>query len=122
MRKTEFSKKILFWVTIIFCGILISSLLFAWNSKDTSIFVYSIPTTGGVFGSAVVFYLNKSKMENVCKGKIEFLKFKMKEIEKHPNLKNEIEEELSIIDETLNDKINSEITNSISEDITLQNY
>ena len=84
--------------------------------------MYSIPTTGGIFGSATAFYLNKAKLENVCKGKIQFFKFKMKWIEKHPEHQMEIENELSNIDSALTNKVNSEIESAISEEITIQNY
>lgn len=121
-KHKEYSKRILFWTMLIFCGNLFCSLLFSWYGKDTSIFMYSIPTTGGIFGSAIVFYLNKAKIENVCKGKITFFKFKMKYLEKHPEHSEEIESELSSIDEALTTKIDSEIANAVSEEITTQTY
>ena len=122
MNNKEFSKKILYWTAFIFCGNLICALVFSWCGKDTSIFVYSIPTTGGIFGAAIIFYLNKAKTENVCKGKIQFFKFKMKYLEEHPEHQEEIENELASIDEALTNKIDSEIADSVSEDITIQNY
>lgn len=123
IKKTaEYSKKILFWTMLIFCINLFCSLLFSWYGKDTSIFVYSIPTTGGIFGSAIVFYLNKAKLENVCKGKIQFFKFKMKWIEQHPEQSEVIDEELASIDSALTDKVNSEIEDAVSEEITIQDY
>jgi len=121
-KQKEFSKKILFWISSIFILNLVCSLLFSWYGKDTSVFIYSIPTTGGILGSAVVFYLNKAKAENLCKGKIQFFKFKMRYLEKHPDKAEEIESELSIIDSALTNKIDSEIEEAISEEITIQNY
>ena len=118
----EFSKKVLFWTMCIFLLNLISALVFSWCGKDTSIFMYSTPTTGGIFGSAIAFYLNKAKIENVCKGKIEFFKFKMEYLEKHPNKAEVIECELANIDSALTSKIDSEIDSSISEEITIQTY
>lgn len=122
MNKKEFSKKILFWTMLIFCGNLICSLLFSWYGKDTSVFMYSIPTTGGIFGSAIVFYLNKAKMENLSKGKVDFFKFKMKALEKYPDKKEKIENEFSSIDQQFNNKIDSEFADAINEDITTQTY
>ena len=121
-KNKEYSKRILFWAMLIFCINLFCSLLFSWYGKDTSIFMYSIPTTGGIFGSAIVFYLNKAKLENVCKGKIQFFKFKMKWLEKHPEHQIQIENELSNIDSALTSKIDSEMEDAISEEITIQNY
>lgn len=116
----EFSKKVLYWTMLIFVGNVIVACVFAWNGKDTSIFMYSIPTSGGIFGASIAFYLNKAKIENVCKGKIQFFKFKMKYLEKHPQRAEEIESELSSIDSALNSKIDSTIDESISEEITIQ--
>lgn len=121
-KNKEYSKRILFWAMLIFSINLFCSLLFSWYGKDTSIFMYSIPTTGGILGSAIVFYLNKAKLENVCKGKIAFLKYKMKLLEKHPKCKEEIENELSTIDSAMTNKIDSEMESAVSEDITIQNY
>lgn len=118
----EYSKRILFWGMLIFSINLFCSLLFSWYGKDTTVFMYSIPTTGGILGSAIVFYLNKAKLENVCKGKIQFFKFKMKWIEQHPEHKEEIENELSSIDSAFSNKFNSEIEQAVSEEITIQNY
>lgn len=118
----EFSKRILFWTMLIFCGNLFCSLLFSWCGKDTTVFMYSIPTTGGIFGSAIVFYLNKAKIENVCKGKIKFFKFKMNALKKYPEQAEEIESELSSIDDALTQKIDSETAFAISEEITTQTY
>lgn len=121
-KHKEYSKRILFWAMLIFSINLFCSLLFSWYGKDTTVFMYSIPTTGGILGSAIVFYLNKAKLENVCKGKIQFFKFKMKWIEQHPEHKEEIENELSSIDSAFSNKVNSEIEQAVSEEITIQNY
>lgn len=121
-KHKEYSKRILFWGMLIFSINLFCSLLFSWCGKDITVFMYSIPTTGGILGSAIVFYLNKAKLENVCKGKIQFFKFKMKWIEAHPEHKEEIENELSSIDSAFSNKVNSEIEQAVSEEITIQNY
>lgn len=121
-KHKEYSKRILFWGMLIFSINLFCSLLFSWYGKDTTVFMYSIPTTGGILGSAIVFYLNKAKLENVCKGKIQFFKFKMKWIEQHPEHKEEIENKLSSIDSAFSNKVNSEIEQAVSEEITIQNY
>jgi len=107
---------------LIFISQLIAALIFAWESKDTSIFVYTIPSTAGIFGAAIVFYLNKAKIENVFKGKIEFLKLKLDMIEKHPEKEMYINKEISEIDESLSTKINQTMNEAIQEDIHIQNY
>lgn len=118
--KLEYSKKIVLWTGIIFLSQVILANIFSWFMKDISIFAYSIPTTGGIFGAAVGFYLNKAKIENVCKGKIKFFAFKMKYIAEHPEHKEVIEDELSTIDNALDSKVNSTIEESIAEDINIQ--
>ena len=121
-HKKEYSKKIVFWTGVMFLSQIIAALFFAWNSKDTSIFAYLISATGSSFGASVIFYLNKAKMENVCKGKIEFFKFKMKWLEKYPEHSEELEQELSSIDTALTNKIDSELASSISEEITNRTF
>ena len=87
---------------------------------DTSIFMYTIPTSGGIFGAAIGFYLNKAKIENVCKGKIQFFEYKMSYLDKHPEHKDEIEQDLSVIDNALTSKLDSAIEQAVSEDIDIQ--
>lgn len=119
-KKMEYSKKIVLFTGAMFSFSVIAAIYFSYNQLDTSIFAYIIPATGSIFASAIIFYLNKAKMENVCKGKITFFEFKMRWLEKHPQHQEEFEKELSVIDESLNNKIDSEIGSSISEEITQQ--
>lgn len=123
MSKKEFSKKILHQTMLIFISQLGAALVFAWNGKDTSIFMYTIPSTAGIFGAAIIFYLNKAKIENVFKGKIDFLKLKMEMLHDSPIEQHEhIESELSKIDECLDSKIDSTMNEAVQEEITIQNY
>lgn len=121
--KKEYSKKIVFWTGVLFVSQIIAALFFSWNSKDTSIFMYTIPSTAGIFGAAIIFYLNKAKIENVFKGKIDFLKLKMEMLHDSPIEQHEhIESELSKIDECLDSKIDSTMNEAVQEKITIQNY
>ncbi|MBQ8624288.1 MAG: hypothetical protein IJ424_07990 [Oscillospiraceae bacterium] len=120
--KQEFSKRLTRWVAVIFVANLALGYIFSFLGKDTSLFAYSIPITGGVFGATVVFYLNKAKTENVCKGKIKFLRFKLKILDKHPDKQEVIEDELASIEDALNEKIDSEIAEAVSESVETQNY
>lgn len=122
MRKKEFSKKILHQTMLIFISQLIAALVFSWNGKDTSVFMYTIPSTAGIFGAAIVFYLNKAKIENVFKGKVDFLKFKLEMMETHPEHQEDIESILSKIDESLDSKIDSTMNEAVHEDINIQTY
>lgn len=123
MSKKEFSKEILHQTMLIFISQLIAALIFSWSGKDTSIFMYTIPSTAGIFGASIIFYLNKAKIENVFKGKIDFLKLKMDMLQNSPEGQHEqIESELSKIDECLDGKIDSVMNEAVQEDITVQNY
>lgn len=123
MNKKEFSKKILHQTMLIFISQLVASLVFAWNGKDTTIFMYTIPSTAGIFGAAIIFYLNKAKIENVFKGKIDFLKLKMEMLQNSPPEQHDnIESELSKIDECLDSKIDSTMNEAVQEEINIQNY
>ena len=46
----------------------------------------------------------------------------MKWIEQHPEQAEVIDEELASIDSALTDKVNSEIQDAVSEEITIQDY
>lgn len=122
-KKTEFSKLILHQTMAIFIIQLIAAMVFAWNGKDTSIFVYTIPSTASIFGAAIVFYLNKAKIENVFKGKIEFLKFKLDMLNNSPaEYHVHIASELQKIDESLDSKIDSTMNEAVQEEIKIQNF
>lgn len=122
MKNTEYSKRLVTQIKILFILIIIASLIFAWKGKDTSVFVYMIPSTAGIFGAGVIFYLNKSKMENIFKGRTELMKIKFNMIQEHPERKEEIENEISKMDESLNMKIDQEMNEAVQEDITIQNH
>ena len=121
--RTEFSKSLLNSTRVIFIVSLIAAGCFAWAGKDTTIFAYIIPATGGTYGAAIIFYLNKAKMENVFKGRVEFLKFKLDLMKKYPaEQQGDIETEISQVDGALSEKVQRVTTDAISEDISIQNY
>lgn len=122
MKNTEYSKILITQIKIMFILIIVASLIFAWKGKDTSVFAYMIPSAAGIFGAGVIFYLNKSKMENIFKGRTELMKIKFNMIEEHPERKEEIENEISKMDDSLNMKIDQEMNEAVQEDITIQNY
>jgi hypothetical protein len=111
-KNKEFSKRLLTQTRYIFIASLIAACVFAWQGKDTSVFMYIIPSTGGAYGAAIVFYLNKAKMETK-------LNLMMKYPSKHHE---EIESELSKIDAALDSKIDSTMNEAIQEDISIQNF
>lgn len=122
-KEKEFSKKLLVQTRYIFVISLITACVFAWQGRDTSIFMYIIPCTGGAYSAAIIFYLNKAKMENVFKGKISFLETKLNLLQKYPSEQHEeIESELSKIDEALNSKIDNTMHEVVQEEINIHNF
>lgn len=120
MKNKEYSKKIVYWTGIIFVSQLICGIVFSGLSLDSSIFMYTIPTTGGVFGAGIVFYLNKSKLENIIKIKISYTKFKLSASRLiPPEAMEEIDNEFMTLENSLNNKIDSTMDSAISEDINL---
>lgn len=121
-EKMTTSKKILWATYALFASQVFCALHFAYNTLDTSVFMYTIPSTAGLAGAATVFYLNKSKMENVFRFKISFLKFEILMKKKYPESAEEIEAEVSSIEDALSMKIDQTMQEAINEDITIQNY
>lgn len=80
-QRKEFSKIIILVTFCIFIFTLLIGCILAWNGKDTSIFYYAIPSTGGVVGSSVIFYYRKAQVENSVKLQIHTLEemYQMKE-------------------------------------------
>ena len=50
------------------------ALIFSWNEKPTEVFTYIIPTAGGVFGAAVIWYLKAVQLENGIKIQLGMIK------------------------------------------------
>ena len=121
-EKVTTSKKLLWATYTLFASQVFCALHFSYRMLDTSVFMYTIPSTAGLAGAATVFYLNKSKMENVFKYKISFLKFEILMKKKYPENAEEIEAEVSSIEHALNTKIDQTMQEAINEDITIQNY
>ena len=58
----------------IFVCTCIVALIFSWNEKPTEVFTYIIPTAGGVFGAAVIWYLKAVQLENGIKIQLGMIK------------------------------------------------
>lgn len=84
MKKREFSKLIIVTTFMIFALVLITGCVLTWNGRDTSLFCYAIPSTGGVAGSSVIFYYRKAQVENAVKLQLYSLEEMYKLREKYP--------------------------------------
>ena len=72
--KKEFKKKVVMWTGVLFVCACLVALVFARNEKPTDVFTYIIPTAGGVFAAAVVWYLKAVQLENGIKIQLGMIK------------------------------------------------
>ena len=118
--KKEFSKKLLDQTKNIFISQLILAALFTFFERDISAYYYTIPASAAAYAAAIAFYLNKAKLENIFKGKIAFLKFKIKlKAKLTDEVFAEIEQDLSSMDDNFNMKIDTEISEAMQESTTI---
>ena len=73
-HKQEFKKRVVKWTGTLFVCTCLIALLFAWNEKPKEVFTYIIPTAGGVFGVAVIWYLKAVQLENGIKIQLGMIK------------------------------------------------
>lgn len=116
------SKKILWASMLLFIVTVAIAIKFSYEGRDTSVFMYILPLTGGIAGATIVFYLNKSKMENIFRFKISFLEYKIKMAKKNPKEVCLIDKEMSSVEEALDSKVDMTMQEAINEDINIQSY
>lgn len=127
-RGREFSKMIVTITGILFILTLLDIRGAARGGFDVSGYAtQQIVTTGGIFGASIVFYLNKSKIENLSKGKIRFLLLKLRlELKLKDKIPEEsyqiILEEINKIDAMLDSKLTGALEEAIQREVDLQNF
>ena len=122
LPKFNFSKIAFVLAVIPFYYIIFLSSMLMIQTLDLSPLVYLIPATAVTHTGAHAFYTNKAKSENLSKGKLEILREKAK-ILKGTNLEvsqEEILHELETIETSIDDKINTELSESINENIVYE--
>lgn len=124
----EFSKSLVIITGIIFILSLVDIRYLVYQCIDVSSYAtQQILTTGGIFGASIIFYLNKSKIENLSKGKIRFtllklrLEVKLKD-KLDPEAYNTIIEEIDEVDNMLDRKLDGALEEAIQRDINIENY
>lgn len=73
-KKKEFKKKVVLNTGLIFVCTCVVALIFSWNEKPTDVFTYIIPSAGGIFGAAVIWYLKAVQLENSIKIQLGMIK------------------------------------------------
>lgn len=127
-RGWEFSKKIVLCSGLLFLLSLIDIRWAVGQGLDVSNYATEqIVTTGGIFGASVIFYLNKSKIENLSKGKIRFLLLKLRlELKLKDKIPEEsyqlILEELAELDTLIDNKLDGTLEEAIQQEVELQHY
>ena len=125
---TEFSKKIIIFTGLLFILTLVDIRVAVHTGVDVSGYAtQELLTTGGIFGASIIFYLNKSKIENLSKGKIRFLLLKLKlELRLKDKISEEsysvILDEINEIDDMLDSKLDGALEEAIQREVDIQNY
>lgn len=126
--KLEFSKWIVLVTGLLFILTLLDIRGAVRGGIDVSGYAtQQILTTGGIFGASIIFYLNKSKIENLSKGKLRFLLLKLR---LELKLKDKIPEEsyqiilaeINEIDAMLDSKLNGALEDAIQKEVEIQSY
>lgn len=127
-RGVEFSKKIVIVSGLLFILTLLDIRGAVREGLDVSGYAtQQIVTTGGILGASIVFYLNKSKIENLSKGKIRFLLLKLRLELKLKDIVPEesyllIVEEIDEIGAMLDSKLDGALEEAIQREVDVQNY
>lgn len=124
----EFSKIIVIVTGLFFILTLLDIRGAVREGLDVSSYAtQQIVTTGGIFGASIIFYLNKSKIENLSKGKIRFLLLKLRlELKLKDKIPEEsytlILEEINKLDTMLDSKLDGSLEEAIQKEVEVQNY
>jgi len=127
-RGMEFTKKVIILTAILFIASLLDIRMATREGFDVSDYATQvIIATGGIFGASIVFYLNKSKIENLSKGKIRFallrLRLELKVKDQIPEeAYNLLMEEINEIDQMMDSKLDGALEEAIQKEVELQNY
>lgn len=119
-KKRSSSKTYVGFGIIQFIGCILYSLACSFFGMDGSNICYILPSSATVLATALGFYYNKAKVENLSKQRIRYVYLKMLlENKLTPEQYVEINEELENIDSIINDKLFYTLQNDINEDINM---
>ena len=122
-RRMEASKRLLLCTGIIFAISVVVGSSAALVGVDPTFFIAVIGVPGGVFGSAIVTYENKAKMENVVKIKMAIIKFRLA-IGGYltPEQMTQVDIDIQALETAIDGKIDDTVTQAINQDPEIQNY
>lgn len=122
-HRIEFSKIIVIITGLLFIFILWDIRAATKEGLDVSGYaMQEILTTGGIFGASIIFYLNKSKIENLSKGKIRYALLKLRlELRLKKLVPDElysvVAEELNELDTMLDNKLDGALEEAIQKEV-----
>jgi hypothetical protein len=109
-NQIEFSKKLMNQARIETCVLtLIVIYLSAFHGFDSTLGITILSLTWAKYSACVALYLNKSKFENINKGRIDFLKFKLEKTKDIESVNSELDEIDSGLKNQLDEISNEEI-------------
>lgn len=122
-HRIEFSKIIVIITGLLFILVLLDVRAATKEGLDVSGYaMQEILTTGGIFGASIIFYLNKSKIENLSKGKIRYallklrLELRLKGLVPEENYQSVIDE-LNELDVMLDSKLDGALEEAIQKEV-----
>lgn len=127
-RGVEFSKKIVIATGLLFILSLLDLRSLSVQGIDISSYAtQQIVATGGIFGASVIFYLNKSKIENLSKGRIRFVLLKLRlELKIKDQIPEEtyaiVLDEINKISGMMESKLDSSLEEAIQKEIDIQTF
>lgn len=125
-NKFEFSKLVVILSFIMFIACIVRGDMLAREGVDTTFIITAISISGGAFASTVAFYLNKTKMYNTARLKCELIKWEY-EFKSSAGIitesdVNDMSDDLDNMEESIDSSIDSEFTESLDEDVTIDSY
>lgn len=122
-KKMETSKKLVLTTGIIFGISAAAGAMAAVAGMDITFFVAEIAIAGGVFGSAIVSYEVKAKMENVVKIKMAIIKFRLA-VGNYltPEQMAQVEIDIQALEASIDGKIDDAVAQAVNQDPEIPIY
>lgn len=122
-KKMETSKKLVLTTGIIFGISAAAGAAAAVAGMDITFFAAEIAIAGGVFGSAIVSYEVKAKMENVVKIKMAIIKFRLA-VGNYltPEQMAQVEIDIQALEASIDGKIDDAVAQAVNQDPEIPIY